>query len=383
MILVKYYILILSIYLILILNFTKSESSNKILFKILIILLNFSLIIFFNFNDFLLFFLIFEVSLILVIIIILIWGGQPERIKARLIIFFYTFISSLPLFFILIIIRFKFNSIYLFILEKNFINLNIINSIFLVLAFLIKLPIFRVHNWLPEAHVEAPVFGSIILAGVILKLGGVGLVIFSLIKLNDFIIIFLSLLSLFGGWFLSKTIIRFSDIKVIIAYSSVVHMCLIPFNSFLRTDIGLLGVIWMIVAHGLTSSCIFSVIDFFYNNSHSRRLFINKSLGRFNSFLVIVWILINIINFSGPITINLIREIFLILNLSMLTKINLILGGLITIFTLIYSIIIYSSVTQGVNSFFFSKFNQPNFKLINLWWLIIFPTPLLIFFAQL
>lgn len=316
-------------------------------------------------------------------LIILIWGYQPERIKASLIMFFYTFISSLPIFSIFIKLITINNSSYLIILEYNFLLINNLNSVFLFTAFLVKLPVFGVHNWLPEAHVEAPVFGSMVLAGIILKLGALGLIIFSQIIVSSQFLVLFSLISLLGGVILSKIIIRLSDVKVIIAYSSVVHIRIIPLNSFSNSELGIKGVIWMRVAHGLTSACIFSILDFLYNNSHSRRLFINKAVSKYSRVIIILWLLINIINFGGPITVNLIRELYLITRIRLIRRINLILGGVTTLLSLIYAIIIYSSIIQGVNSLFYSKFNQPSFTCFSIWRIIIWPTPLLIFSTQL
>merc|ERR1719195_973326 len=157
-----------------------------------------------------------------------------ERIKARIYILFYTLFASLPLLLTIIIITQKncSRSIFFLRLRINRIYSIPILTIFSATAFLVKFPIYLVHQWLPKAHVEAPVGGSIILAGILLKLGGYGIIRILFLLKTVSVFYFIVLFSLFGGRLLRVMCLINRDIKVLIAYSSVVHISLSISNLF-------------------------------------------------------------------------------------------------------------------------------------------------------
>ena len=222
--------------------------------------------------------------------------------------------------------------------------------VFTFLAFLVKFPIFFFHQWLPKAHVEAPVGGSIILAGLLLKLGGYGVIrilfFFNITYLMKIILIF----SLLGGRLLSILCLINRDMKVIIAYSSVVHIAMIISTIFLKGYWSLSGSVIIIVAHGICSSGIFSCANIIYERTHSRIIMINKRNLNYFPSLSIFWFLLCMANFGGPFTYNLLGEIILIISLRSLRYYILLLVFLISFFSAAYRIILYANLQQGVNN---------------------------------
>merc|ERR1712062_568005 len=167
---------------------------------------------------------------------------------------------------------------------------------------------------------------------------------------NENFILFLIIFSLLGGSILRIVCLINRDIKVIIAYSSVVHIALIIVNILSKNFWSLLGRIIIILAHGVCSSGIFSCANIIYERSHSRRIILNKA--KLNLFPIIsrFWFLLCIANFGGPFTYNLLGEILLIINLNSIRSILLMLILVISFFSATYRIILYSNLQQGINN---------------------------------
>lgn len=291
------------------------------LYNLILLLLLIFLLITFRIINFFIFYLFFEISIIPTFILIIGWGYQPERINARIYIIIYTLFASLPLIVILFKLIFKFKSLRFFFLLNNIeliLNINLyIYYFYILFAFLVKIPIFLFHLWLTKAHTEAPVAGSMILAGIILKLGGYGLIrvnlIINYISLNLYkIIISIRLVRLI---YISILCLRQVDFKLLIAYSSVVHIRIIIIGILTMKLVGIKGGLIIIIGHGLCSSGLFLIINIIYKETLTRNIIINKGLINYYPRLILFIFILCVFNISAPISLNLLRELIIIMRL--------------------------------------------------------------------
>lgn len=218
----------------------------------------------------------YEASLIPILYIIIKWGSYPERSIRSIIMISYTLIFGVPIF--IIIIRLYNRTLTWYIPFIVNIKVSLLSSLFIFLCFAVKLPIYGLHYWLPIAHVEAPTFGSVILARILLKLGGVGL--YRMISLIDVISIKSFMLSYLIVFTVFSTIVCCfqSDFKRLIAYSSVSHMIVIPFLILSDNLLSIQSLIIVILFHGIRSTLIFIRVGLLYFIFASRQLVIIRGL---------------------------------------------------------------------------------------------------------
>lgn len=335
---------------------TKKIEKNRTL-KFLLIFKLFIIIIFFNTSKIFFIYFIFELSLIPIFLIIIGWGYQIERFQARIFILFYTFFASLPLFFRLLYIQnFFLLNCFFNLRRKIFFSQPTLFFLRFLLAFLVKRPIFFFHSWLPKAHVEAPVFGSIVLAALLLKLGTYGIYLtfnfFESLIISTWVIR-ISLTRILAVNFLC---LRLIDIKVIIALSSVSHIGIVVLRLSLKIKILKTFRLFIILAHGISSSLLFIRIGIIYNRCHSRLIILCKGITTWLPIFRGAWFLVIFLNIAGPPRLNLLRELGLILgilNYSFIFSTFLFFGIL---FRTSYSLIIFRIITQKWERIINNKF---------------------------
>jgi len=226
--------------------------------------------------DLAMFYVFFEGSLLPMFLIIGIWGGK-RRIQAAYKFFFYTFTGSVLM---LLAIMFMFAQAGTLDIQKLLqFDFDPGAQTWLWLAFFaslaVKMPMWPFHRWLPEAHVEAPTAGSVILAAILLKLGGYGFIRFSLAMFPDasaYFANFVFVLSIAAIIITSLIALVQTDIKKLIAYSSVAHMGFVTMGIFAGNEFGVQGAIFQMVSHGIVSGALFLCVGVIYDRMHTREI---------------------------------------------------------------------------------------------------------------
>ena len=311
-----------------------------------------TLVISFSSSSMIIFYIAFEASLIPTIILIILWGYQPERIQASLYLIIYTITASLPLLMIILKIYYSSKHLNITIPEQLIIPTDSISWVIwmiIITAFLVKLPLFSVHLWLPKAHVEAPVAGSIILAAILLKLGGYGLTRMVIIfrYINKILVNPIMSIAIVGGVITSLICLRQSDIKSIIAYSSIGHIGLMVAGVLTNSKLGVQAGLSIIIAHGIRSSAIFCIANINYGMTQTRRITLTKGILTIIPILSLWWFLFCCANMAAPPRINLIREIILIISIIRHSPWIIIPLGIIRFITVAYSLYLYSATNHG------------------------------------
>nr|UFK32255.1 NADH dehydrogenase subunit 4 [Eurhadina dongwolensis] len=325
------------------------KSLLKTLFLMVNLVLGLILLLVFSSMNMLIMYFFFEFSLIPLLLLIYIWGYQPERLISGLYLFFYTLFASLP--FLLIIIYLMMTSMSYYFNMKYHIPYSFLIHMFLIFAFMVKLPMYMVHFWLPKAHVQAPVSGSMILAGLLLKIGGYGFIRFMLL----FELIFFSYsyiwytLSMVGCLLVSLVCLTQGDVKCLIAYSSVAHMGMCLMGLLTMSKWGLIGSYLMMISHGLCSSGLFCLANFSYERYLSRSFFLNKGMINLMPSMSFFWFMFCSFNMSCPPSMNFFSEVFIINSMMFYWSNSFLYFIFISFFSACFSYFLYSYIQHGVS----------------------------------
>nr|YP_010490482.1 NADH dehydrogenase subunit 4 [Neoverruca intermedia]UWM12968.1 NADH dehydrogenase subunit 4 [Neoverruca intermedia] len=326
-------------------NYFKGKFSFVLILMFILLYLTFSSL------DLISFYVFFEGSLIPIYMLIMGWGYQPERLQAGIYLLLYTIFASLPLLVSLFYLGKSVGGFSFILLKDSFLFLNWVNLwfFFSIFAFLVKLPVFYFHLWLPKAHVEAPVSGSMMLAGVLLKLGCYGLMRFMPFFEGSVMLMSSMLLSLglLGGLLVSLICLRQVDLKSLIAYSSVSHMGLALAGLGSWGLWGFSSCLYTCVAHGLCSSGLFFLSGVLYERSGSRSIFINKGMLSFMPSMSFWWFMYCIGNMAAPIVLNLVGEVGLLGSIVSFSNFTLIFLMAFSFMGACYSLFLFSSVQHG------------------------------------
>jgi proton-translocating NADH-quinone oxidoreductase chain M len=346
---------------------------------LLLFLLEFFLINFFIVLDFFFFFVFFEAVLIPMFLIIGSFGSRERRIHATFQFFIFTMFGSFFMLvaFILIYLHQGNSDIQTFYQSIFNYDLEIVLWVFIFFSLAIKIPLFPVHIWLPEAHVEAPTVGSVILAGILLKMGSYGMFRFlipSFTFSSKFFFPFLFILSFLSIYYISLITICQIDLKKLIAYSSIAHMGFVTLSLFTYNIQGLSGSIFLMISHGIVSGLLFLLIGILYDRYKTRVIFFYQSLNSIMPMFCFTFFIASLANVGFPGTISFIGEFLILLSFLEFNKFAFFFHSLAFFFSAIYSFWLYNRIAGG-SIFLFFRFGDFSLREA----VTVFPFILLIF----
>nr|QCS26778.1 NADH dehydrogenase subunit 4 [Pachyhynobius shangchengensis]QCS26791.1 NADH dehydrogenase subunit 4 [Pachyhynobius shangchengensis]QCS26817.1 NADH dehydrogenase subunit 4 [Pachyhynobius shangchengensis] len=336
-------------------NHLKNNPENRQRMYIsMLIILQTSLMLAFTATEVIMFYIAFEATLIPTLIIITRWGNQTERLNAGTYFLFYTLAGSLPLLVALLILQNTSGSLSLFLLElNNPLKLTTYSDkiwwVACLMAFLVKMPLYGVHLWLPKAHVEAPIAGSMILAAVLLKLGGYGILRISIVltPLSKELSYPFVIMALWGIIMTGMICMRQTDLKSLIAYSSVSHMGLVIAATLIQTPWSFSGAIILMISHGMISSALFCLANMNYERTHSRTLLLMRGAQAMLPLMTTWWLLTNLSNMALPPSLNLWAELIIMVSLFNWSNWTILITGIGTLITASYTLYMFLMTQRG------------------------------------
>ena len=324
-------------------------------YSILLLLLGFILIYIFLVLDIFIFYILFEFILVPLFILIGVWGSRMKKLHSSILLYSYTVLGSflmvlsLFLFYTLLGSTFYFD---LWVIEVP-LSKEVFIFLLLFLSFSIKIPLFPFHIWLPEAHVEASTEGSVILAGVLLKLGGYAMLRFILPIFTSAVIVWLPLiytLCVVGMFYVCIITLRQTDLKRIIAYSSIGHMSFVVMAIYTNNSYGLDGSLYVMLSHGIISGALFFCVGYIYERYKTRQISYYSDIAQTMPVFSFIFFLLILGNIAFPGLFSFIGELYITIGILSVSLVAVLLSLPSLFLTTAYSIVLCSRLLYGYTS---------------------------------